>query len=121
MELMMAMGLFAIAAVSLAEALSTISLSVTESIDEAEIREKLRATMLEVTRDPSIQPDQRETNPDEAGVYFRILIERMEQQTRNGETLANLFDVQVSALRRSPNGREEILDTAQTWVYPQIF
>lgn len=121
LELIMAMALFTLAAVALAGALNTISLSVGETVDNALLREKLRAVMLETTRDPNIQPDRRETNPDEAGVYFRIEIETLDIQNREGVTLPNLYEVRIAALQRNAYGREEELDKASTWVYPQIF
>lgn len=121
LELLMAMALFALAAVALADALNMISVSVGEAVDEAELREKLRAVMLEVTRDPNIQPDSRETNPDEAGIYFKIRIERLELENREGIALSNLFDVYVTGFRRGPTGREEEITSGSTWVNPQIF
>src|SRR5690606_12977289 len=99
MELLMAMALFAMAAVSLAGALNLISLSVGESIDEAELREQLRAVVLEVCRDPAIREETRETNPDERGVYFRIAVSRIDLRNEEGESLQDLYQVSVAALR----------------------
>ncbi|MAS92683.1 MAG: hypothetical protein CMO55_05745 [Verrucomicrobiales bacterium] len=121
LELLMAMALFALAAVALADALNMISMAVGETVDEAEMREKLRAVLLETTRDPNIQQDTRETNPDEAGVYFKIRVERLELENREGTPLSNLYDVKVTGFRRGPTGREEELSSASTWVNPQIF
>lgn len=114
LELLMAMALFTIAAVSLAEALNLISLTVSESIDDAEVRESLRATVVEVTRDPNLEEGIRETNPDGRGVFYRIQVERAELRNEEGELLENLFDVRVTALRRKPGGGNEVLDSAAT-------
>lgn len=121
LELLMAMALFAIAGVSLAEALNLISLTVTETIEESELREQLRAVMLEVSRDPNLAAETRETEANKEGLAFRIDIERLELDNEKGESLANLFSVKVTALRIQSGGRKETLDSASTIVNPGIF
>lgn len=120
LELLMSMALFTVAAVSLAEALNLISLTVGESIDDAEVREQLRATMLEVSRDASLTAETRETNPDKRGLYFRIEVERLDLKNEDGQTLDNLFEVKVTAMRDLPGGRNEELDTASTVANPNL-
>lgn len=119
-ELLMAMALFTMAAVSLAEALNLISLTVSESIDDAEVRESLRATLLEVTRDTALTAETRETNPDERGLYFRIEVDRVDLKNEDGQTLDNLFEVKVTALRQVRAGRDEVLDSATTLANPNL-
>lgn len=116
----MAMALFTVAAVSLAEALNLISLTVGESIDDAEVREQLRATMLEVSRDSALTAETRETNPDKRGLYFRIEVERLDLKNEEGQTLDNLFEVKVTAMRDLPGGRDEELDSASTIANPNL-
>jgi prepilin-type N-terminal cleavage/methylation domain-containing protein len=120
LELLMSMALFTVAAVSLAEALNMISLTVSESIDDAEVREQLRATMLEVSRDAALTAETRETNPDKRGLYFRIEVERLDLKNEEGQTLENLFEVKVTAMRDLPSGRNEELDTASTVASPNL-
>jgi prepilin-type N-terminal cleavage/methylation domain-containing protein len=121
LELLMAMALFAIAAVSLAQAINMISLTVSESIEEAEVREQMRALLLEVSRDPDLREDSRETNPDDFGLFFRIEIVPLNLENQDSEPLANLFDVKVTALRKTIAKGVEEIDVANTWVYPDIF
>jgi hypothetical protein len=116
----MSMALFTLAAVSLAEALNLISLTVSESIDDAEVREQLRATMLEVSRDAALTAETRETNPDKRGLYFRIEVERLDLKNEEGQTLENLFEVKVTAMRDLPGERNEELDTAATIANPNL-
>ena len=116
----MAMALFTVAAVSLAEALNLISLTVGESIDDAEVREQLRATMLEVSRDSALTAETRETNPDKRGLYFRIEVERVDLKNEEGQTLDNLFEVEVTAMRDLPGRRDEVLDSASTIANPNL-
>jgi prepilin-type N-terminal cleavage/methylation domain-containing protein len=120
LELLMSMALFTVAAVSLAEALNMISLTVSESIDDTEVREQLRATMLEVSRDAALTAETRETNPDKRGLYFRIEVERLDLKNEDGQTLDNLFEVKVTAMRDLPSGRNEELDTASTVASPNL-
>lgn len=121
LELLMSMALFAIAAVSLAQAINMISLTVSESIDEAEVREALRAELLEATRNPNLQEETREKNPNDQGIFFRIEVTTLNLENKDAQTLANLFEVRVTALRASQFGGTETLDEAMTWVYPDIF
>lgn len=116
----MALALFAMAAVSLAGALNLISLTVGESIDDAEVREQLRAAMLEATRDPAIREETRETNPNERGIYFRIAVVRLDLKNDQGESLNDLYEVTVTALREGSDGRAETLDAATTYANPNL-
>lgn len=121
LEVLAAMGLFVIAAVSLAEALNVISLTVSESIEETEIRELLRGQLLLATRDPDLQEEVRETNENEQGVYFKIEAALVTPSNHAGEPLGDLYEVRVTAYRRDPIGRSEEIDVASTYVYPGMF
>lgn len=120
-ELIMALAIFAIAAVSLAGAINLVSLSVTESIDDAELREDLRAVLLEAARDPLLAADSRRTDPNERGIAFAIEVEQLSAENREGEALGGLFSVTVTALRAEAAGRMVPLDSASTYAYPGMF
>jgi len=121
LELLMAMALFTIAAVSLAQALNMISLTVSESIDDAEAREALRAAVIEAVRDPALKEETRETNPDDRGLYFRIEVVRLELKNDQGQSVDNLFEVTVTAMRENTGGgRDEMLDSATTYANPNL-
>ena len=62
----------------------------------------------------------RETNPDKRGLYFRIEVERLDLKNEDGQTLDNLFEVKVTAMRDLPSGRNEELDTASTVASPNL-
>ncbi|MEM9017753.1 MAG: type II secretion system protein [Verrucomicrobiota bacterium] len=121
MELLLAMAVFAIAAVSLAQAINLISLTVAESIDSAEVREQLRAVLLETSRDPNLEANTRETNPNENGIYFRIEVTEPIVENREGISLTEIFEVRITALRRGAGPGVEVLDDASTLVYGGIF
>ena len=120
-EVLAAMGLFVIAAVSLAEALNVISLTVSESIEEAEVRELLRGQLLLATRDPNIQEETRETNENEQGVFFKIESVLVTPENYDGQPLSDLYEVRVTAYKRDSLGRSQEMDVASTYVYPGMF
>ncbi len=111
----MAMALFTIAAVSLAGALNLISLTVGESISDAEVRDSLRSMMLEITRDPAIREETRETNPDERGLFFHIEVKQLTLTTEDAIPLQGLFEVTVTALQDTGRNRRTELDSATTY------
>ena len=76
--------------------------------------------MLEVSRDAALTAETRETNPDKRGLYFRIEVERLDLKNEDGQTLDNLFEVKVTAMRDLPSGRNEELDTASTVASPNL-
>lgn len=117
----MAMAIFSIAAISLAQAINVIGLTVTESIEEAELREQLRAVLLEATRVPNLREETRELNPNEAGIAFRIEVEGLNLENREAVALSDLFEVRVTAFRSGGPRGTETLDTASTWVYSGMF
>ena len=93
------MAVFVIAAVSLSQALNIISLTVVESIDESELRERIQGLLLEEGRNPSIREGSRKIPPSDNGISFEIRIERFELSNRDGNPLNNLFEVTVIAFR----------------------
>lgn len=117
LEVVMALGIFAIAAVSLAEAITVISLSVTESVDLSLVREKMRSKMVEVTRAPIERAETRTTDPDESGFSFRVEIVEMPLENREGEALEGLYEVTLSAI--APDG--SIADKISTLVNPSLY
>jgi len=117
LELLMAMAVFAIAAVSLAGAINLISLSVVETVEEAEWREQLRGVLLEASRDPNLEEGTRETNPNAAGLSFSIRVDRVDLQNREARTLNGLFEITVTAYRTVGSQARETLDTASTLAY----
>ncbi|MEM6280206.1 MAG: prepilin-type N-terminal cleavage/methylation domain-containing protein [Verrucomicrobiota bacterium] len=116
LELLMAMAVFAIAAVSLSQALSMISLSVVESIESAELREQMHGLLLEEGRNSRIREGVRKTEELANGVFFEVEVTRFDAQNREGEPLNNLFEVTVTAFRRSSSEGTIELSSAATLV-----
>ncbi|MEM6916980.1 MAG: prepilin-type N-terminal cleavage/methylation domain-containing protein [Verrucomicrobiota bacterium] len=116
LELLMAMAVFAIAAVSLSQALSMISLSVVESIESAELREQMHGLLLEEGRNSRIREGVRKTEELANGVFFEVEVTRFDAQNREGAPLNNLFEVTVTAFRRSSSEGTIELSSAATLV-----
>ncbi|MEM1443081.1 MAG: prepilin-type N-terminal cleavage/methylation domain-containing protein [Verrucomicrobiota bacterium] len=113
LELLMAMAVFAIAAVSLSQALSLISLTVVESIETSELREQMHGLLLEEGRNPQIREGSRKTEELENGVYFEVEVSQYQAENREGAPLNNLFEVTVTAFRRdSAQGTIELGNAA---------
>lgn len=112
----MALGIFAIAAVSLAEALTVISLSVSESVELSLVRERMRSKMVEVTRGPIGIAESRNIEPDSSGDSYRVEIVEMPLENREGESLDGLYEVTLSAI--APDG--SVIDRISTLVNPSL-
>lgn len=121
LELLMAMAVFAIAAVSLAQAVSLISLTVVESIDEGALRERMRGELLAASRDPFIKEDTRVTTPNDDGLFFKITTTKLNAENREGIYLEDLYEIEVIALRKLTGEEEEELGSASTASFPGIF
>lgn len=120
LELLMAMGVFAIAAVALANAINQISLSVAESAEEAAVREQLRGVLLEVTRNNDLAEGSR-TIDNGQGIIFQIDIEKLNLRNRQAETLDDIYEVTAIARRELGGQRSEIVERADTWVFKGMF
>ena len=120
LELLMAMGVFAIAAVALANAINQISLSVAESAEEAAVREQLRGVLLEVTRNNDLAEGSR-TIDNGQGIIFQIDIEKLNLRNRQAETLEDIYEVTAMARRELGGQRSEIVERADTWVFKGMF
>ena len=120
LELLMAMGVFAIAAVALANAINQISLSVAESAEEVAVREQLRGILLEATRSNDLAEGSR-TIDNGQGIVFQINVEKLNLRNRQAETLDDIYEVTAIARRELGGQRSEIVESADTWVFRDMF
>lgn len=114
----MALAIFVIAGVSLAQALQVISLTVSESVDQAVLREEARATLLEVTRNPALAEGRREVASTQENVLYRINVESATLKNQKAATLPALFEVVVETFAK---GTDEPIDSVSTLVHPPLF
>lgn len=114
LELIIALSIFAIAVLGLAKSLSA-SVEVANILNrENAIRIGMRSFIEELRKKPLA--DMTTTLDDPAlGVTYSSKVERLGLRTGRGETLADLYDLRVTALYTF-NGLEET-DTVSVYVY----
>lgn len=120
LELLMAMGVFVIAAVALANAINQISLSVAESAEDVAVREQLRGVLLEASRSSTLAEGSR-TIDNGQGIVFQIDIEKLNLKNREAQTLDEIYEVTATARRELAGQRAEIVESADTWVFKDMF
>lgn len=120
-EVILATGVFAIAAVSLAGALNSIALTATEANETSLVREQIRSLLIESTRAARISEGVQKTPTDRTFVSYRIETNRVDLLTREGNTLPDLFEVTVTAFREIPGKEPVEISRASTLTNPAVF
>ena len=118
LELLMAMAIFAIAGVSLAQAIQQISIAVSESIDQAGMREEVRAILLEATRNPALAEGEWDIASNFEKVRYRITVHAATQTNQEAVSLPDMYEVVVEIFSE---GDDEPIDAVNTLVYPAMF
>lgn len=114
LELIIALSIFAIAVLGLAKSLSS-SVEVSNILNrESAIRIGMRSFIEELRKKPLADMTATITDPV-LGVTYTSKVERLGLRTGRGETLADLYDLQVSAVFNF-EGIEET-DTVSVYVY----
>ncbi|MCB1091119.1 MAG: hypothetical protein KDL87_06295 [Verrucomicrobiae bacterium] len=121
LEVVLALALFGLAAVGLMGALNQVSRFTVDTVDEAWITERLRSLLTEISKNPRLEPGEIKFDPDRNGIGFLALIERYEPKSAKGETLQNLLQIKVTAVRPLGGGRSEVIGEAQTLRYVPLF
>ncbi len=114
----MAMAIFAIAGVSLAQAIQQISLAVSESVDQAVMREEVRAVLLETTRNPALREGEWDIASKFEEVRYRVTVGTASLKNQEAASLPDLYEVVVETFTE---GSDEPIDSISTLVYPPIF
>ncbi|MCB1231826.1 MAG: hypothetical protein KDN19_16275 [Verrucomicrobiae bacterium] len=120
LEVMLALGIFVVAGVSLMVTLNNIARISTETVDEARVTGQLRTLLTEVSRQPRIEPMEKVTDPDPGGIVYRVMVEPAEFTTAKGEKLADMFRIEITAFRKKPGGGQEVIEVAETLRYGQM-
>jgi type II secretory pathway pseudopilin PulG len=114
LELIIALSIFAIAVLGLAKSLSS-SVEVSNILNrESAIRIGMRSFVEELRKKPLADMTTSVTDPA-LGVTYSSKVERLGLRTGRGETLADLYDLQVTATFNF-EGLEET-DTVSVYVY----
>lgn len=121
LEVVLALGLFGLAAVGLMGALNEVSRYTLDTVQESWVSERLRSLLTEISKNPQLQPGELAFDADRSGIAFRATIERHEPRSPKGTTLTNLLHIRVTALRDLGGGRTEVIDEAETLRYLPLF
>jgi len=114
LELVIALSIFAIAVLGLANALST-SVEVSNILNrENAIQIGMRSFIEELRKKPLADMSTSYTDPN-LGVTYTSKMERLGIRTARGETLSDLYDLQVTALYTY--GMEERTEYVSVYVY----
>ncbi|MCB1235633.1 MAG: hypothetical protein KDM91_11225 [Verrucomicrobiae bacterium] len=121
LEVVLALGLFTMAAVSLVGALNDIGRYTADSVRESWVTEKLRSTLIEVGKNPRLEEMRVSFDPDASGTFVSVEVERFEARSVKGENLPNLYRIKAVVARKRPGGHEEVLGEAETLRYLPMF
>ncbi len=113
LEVILAMSLLSIIAVSLTVALSRLGEAAARSQRELNVLRNLESLMTEALRNPVIEPVEQTLDPDPFGVVYAVLIEPIEGlETQSQVSLQDLFVIRITA-RWLDNGvvQEELVET----------
>jgi hypothetical protein len=121
LEVVLALGLFGLAAVGLMGALNEVSRHTLDTVEESWVTERLRSLLTEISKNPQVQPGEISFDADRNGISYKALIEVHEPVSAKGETLRNLVHIRVTALRDLGRGRTEVVSEAETLRYLPLF
>ena len=116
LETLLALMVFSTAVVALVEAVHQIGEHTLLRRHEAAVQERMRSLLVEHTR----RPDEiEEVKLQEGDVTYIVTHTPLELKDRDGQPLAGLFEVRVTAAWME--GRTQQQASAETWVYPPLF
>ena len=116
LETLLALMVFSTAVVALVEAVHQLGEHTLLRRHEAAVQERMRSLLVEHTRRPD---DIEEVKLQEVNVTYTVTHTPLELKDRDGQPLAGLFEVRVTAAWME--GRTQQQASAETWVYPPLF
>lgn len=116
LETLLALMVFSTAVVALVEAVHQLGEHTLLRRHEAAVQERMRSLLVEHTRRPD---DIEEVKLQEGDVTYIVTHTPLEPKDRDGQPLAGLFEVRVTAAWME--GRTQQQASAETWVYPPLF
>jgi prepilin-type N-terminal cleavage/methylation domain-containing protein len=116
LETLLALMVFSTAVVALVEAVHQLGEHTLLRRHEAAVQERMRSLLVEHTRRPD---DIEEVKLQEGDVSYTVTHTPLELKDRDGQPLAGLFEVRVTAAWLE--GRTQQQASAETWVYPPLF
>ncbi len=122
MEVVLALGVFSLAAVALTEALSQMGLATLESAESAWRLEVVRAYLEEVGKAPEIEPGTNVIRLENTEHFVRITVEPVEVYVKDQSApLPDLYQVSVQLFRTARGNEEQLLEQGSTYRYRYLY
>ncbi|MEQ1840368.1 MAG: hypothetical protein ABL994_08165, partial [Verrucomicrobiales bacterium] len=93
-------------------------LAVSESVDQAVMREEVRAVLLETTRNSALRAGEWDIASKFEEVRYHVTVETASLKDQEAATLSDLYEVVVETFSEGSN---EPIDSISTLVYPPMF
>lgn len=116
LEIILALGLFSLVAVSMARALDQIAKTSRAVRTEAQVLRVMESVLAQVAHQPELKLGSTHFDPGADGVEADASIEITDLHTRNKARLDHLFKIRVTAW--IPDGRARLIEReVETYVY----
>jgi hypothetical protein len=116
LEIVMALGLFALVAVGMTQALDQIAQTSTLARQEAQLLRALDSALAEVVHQPELVKSRYDFPRSGDGIDVAAVVEKVELRTREKAILDHMYRIQVDAWLK--DGAQEVLRRSiETYVY----
>lgn len=105
LEVILAVGIFSLAAVALVQALNTIGLATIEASDQHEVDLQIKSLLNEYCFDPLLKLEVIELDEINAVFEYQVEIEKADLRTEEGSELNDMFVVRVTAFDKRDQAR----------------
>jgi len=120
LEIIMAMALFGILGVALTEALDKTAENALASRREVQMLRTLETLLTEASKALEFEEGEENLGEDANGVYYQRVIEPLEAENMDGQTLERMWRIAIIASWKSRGGRE-MEETAETIRYEPLY
>jgi len=103
LEVLVALGIFSMAAVAMAVAINEVSQRLSEAHREARVAASLETRLLDVALSPALELGEfTEDEVDGMGLLWSYRVEEVEILNEDGEVLPQMYMIEVWAVQRTP-------------------
>lgn len=121
LEVLLALAVFTIVAVSLTVAMNQIGLLAMDSALRARQLELVNSYLTEASKGMELEEGVREIKLPDTEFIIQIEIEPVELQNQDGELLEGMYRVAVRALKDVPGGERDVVEEAETYRYQALY
>lgn len=123
LEAILALAVFAIAAVALTEALGQMGLATGESAEHAWRLELVESYLEEASKAPRVVEGEIQMDPGVPGLFVKVTTQPLEVQSKSVQgNLPDLFEITVALFRRPERGGPPVLlEKGSTYRYSHLY